>query len=369
MQIDIAKLLFPTLPIGGTLTGTATLNGSGDRQLVMSGIDVVHQDGPNRSRAVGRVAVHTTGRQTMDVDLIARPVALAEITKFAPALPLMGHATGPFRASGPLDALRIDTRLALPGDATFGLRGTVDFESRELGYDVVVDATGLDLSRVMVKGPSTDLTGGGTARGRGFEPATMTSDLDFAFGPSLLDTVAVDSIAVQARLADGLATVARAEVRGSGAKVDVTGEFGLDASHSGALTYNVEIDSLATFAPFLPASVQPDTGVVEPRPRILAEAVRRAQADVTRDTRQNEVVRAMGGGTPTTASAGRHAARDPARPARRRAARVGHDLRLDRALHPEGLGQRDRPHRARQRRAPRRLDLRVGRRAHAHGRR
>src|SRR5204863_145384 len=113
------------------------------------------------------------------------------------------------------DALRIDTKLALPGNATFALRGTVDFKSKELGYDVVADATRLDLSRVMVNGPSSDLTGGGTARGRGFKPPTMTSDLDFAFGPSRLDTVAVDSIAVQARLANGLATVARFNMQGS----------------------------------------------------------------------------------------------------------------------------------------------------------
>ncbi|PYP80426.1 MAG: hypothetical protein DMD35_04785 [Gemmatimonadetes bacterium] len=298
LQIDIAKLLFPTLPIGGTLTGTATLNGSGDRQLVISPLEVVHQDGPNRSRAVGRVAVHTTGRQTMDVDVIARPVALAELTKFAPALPLTGYATGPFRASGPLDALRIDTKLALPGNATFALRGTVDFKSKELGYDVVADATRLDLSRVMVNGPSSDLTGGGTARGRGFKPPTMTSDLDFAFGPSRLDTVAVDSIAVQARLANGLATVARAELRGSGAVVNVAGQFGLDAAHTGAITYSVVVDSLAKFAPFLPAAAGPDTGAVPPRPRILAEAVQRARADSARVARQTEVARAVRGEPP-----------------------------------------------------------------------
>jgi translocation and assembly module TamB len=298
LQIDIAKLLFPTLPIGGTLTGTATLNGSGDRQLVISPLEVVHQDGPNRSRAVGRVAVHTTGRQTMDVDVIARPVALAEISKFAPALPLTGYATGPFRATGPIDALRIDTKLALPGDATFGLRGTVDFKSKELGYDVVIDAAGLDLSRVLVKGPSTDLTGGGTARGRGFKPATMLSEIDLAFGPSRFDTVAVDSIALQARLANGLATLARAEVRGSGAQVNVAGQFGLDASHNGALTYSVVIDSLATFARFLPASAGPDTGAVPPRPRIIAEAMRRARSDVERVNRQTEVARAIRGAPP-----------------------------------------------------------------------
>ena len=298
LQIDIAKLLFPTLPIGGTLTGTATLNGSGDRQLVISPLEVVHQDGPNRSRAVGRVAVHTTGRQTMDVDVIARPVALAEISKFAPALPLTGYATGPFRATGPLDALRVDTKLALPGDATFGLHGVVDFKSKELGYDVVLDATGLDLSRVMANGPSTDLNGGGTARGRGFKPATMLSEVDLAFGPSRFDTVAVDSIALQARLAEGLATVARAEVRGSGAQVNVAGQFGLDAAHSGALTYSVVVDSLGTFARFLPASAGPDTGAVPPRPRILAEAVQRSRSDVERVNRQTEVARAIRGAPP-----------------------------------------------------------------------
>ena len=42
LQIDIVKLLFPTLPIGGTLTGTTTLNGSGRGQLVASNVDVVH---------------------------------------------------------------------------------------------------------------------------------------------------------------------------------------------------------------------------------------------------------------------------------------------------------------------------------------
>ena len=55
--------------------------------------------------------------------------------------------------------MRVDTRLALPGGGTFGLRGTVDFKSKELGYDVVADATALDLSQIMVNGPSSALTG------------------------------------------------------------------------------------------------------------------------------------------------------------------------------------------------------------------
>jgi len=298
LQIDIVKLLFPTLPVGGTLSGTTTLNGSGATQLVATNIDIVHQDGPNRTHAVGRGRFHTTGHQTMDVDVQTRPIALAELTKFAPSLPLKGLATGPFSAHGPIEALNIDTKLALPGGGAFGLRGVVDFKSKELGYNVVADATALDLSQVMINGPRTSFTGGGTARGRGFKPQTMVSDLDFAFGPSRFDSVAIDSLAVLAHLGNGLATVTRAQVRGAGARADLAGQFGLDASHTGALTYSVVVDSLATLAPFLPASVGPDTGSQSPRPRIVAEAISRARRDSARVAKQTEVTRAISGAPP-----------------------------------------------------------------------
>src|SRR5437868_4685452 len=86
-----------------TRRGVATLNGSGAAQLVASRLDIVHQDGRNVSHAVGHASVHTTGRQTLDLDVEARPLALAELTKFAPSLPLKGLATGPVHAHGPID--------------------------------------------------------------------------------------------------------------------------------------------------------------------------------------------------------------------------------------------------------------------------
>jgi translocation and assembly module TamB len=297
LQIDIVKILFPTLPAGGILTGVATLNGSGASELVATNLDVVHQDGPNVTHAVGRGAVHTTGRHTLDLDVDARPLALAELTKFAPSLPFKGLANGPVHAHGPIDAVDVNTRLALPGGGTFTLRGTVDFLSTELGYDVVADATALDMSRVMIGAPRTALTGGGTARGRGFKPATMYSDLAFAFGPSMVDTIGVDSLTVRATLANGVATVTRAQVRGASALVDVTGRFGLDARHAGALTYAVVVDSLAAFARFLPG-LGPDTGVVKPRPRITAELLRKARADSARADKATEVARAINGTPP-----------------------------------------------------------------------
>ena len=302
LQIDLVKLLFPTLPVGGTLTGVATLNGDGARQIVATGLDIVHQDGPNRTHAVGRASVHTTGRQTLDLDVDARPLALAELNKFAPALGLKGYASGPIHAHGPIDAMAVNTRLALPGRATFALRGTIDFLSKELGYDVVADATALDLSRVMVGAPVTSFTGGGTARGRGFKPATMYADLDFNFGPSSVDTIGVDSLSFRARLANGLATIARAHVIGAGPVADLSGAFGLDARHTGTINYNVAVDSLGTFARFIPGA-RADTGVVPPRPRLAAERLRRARADSARAALATEVARAISGLPPARAVA------------------------------------------------------------------
>ncbi len=295
LQIDIVKLLFPTLPIAGTLSGSATLNGSGASQLVMTGLDVVHQDGRNISHAVGTASVHTVGRQTLDLDVEARPIALAELTKFAPTLPFKGLANGPVHAHGPIDALKIDTQLRLPGGGEFGMNGTVDFLSKELGYDVVMDTKRLDLSWVMLFGPVTSLNGGGRARGIGFKPGTMVSDVELAFGPSSIDTIGVDSAFIQAHLANGYANVQRATLNGSGATIAVTGEFGLDSLHTGALTYSVVVDSLYRFARFIPGATtaSPNTIAVKPRPRIAYEALRRARADSAKVARETEVQRAI----------------------------------------------------------------------------
>ncbi len=293
LQIDIVKLLFPLLPVGGTLAGSATLNGSGDSQLVASNLDITHTDGRNVSHAVGTASVHTTGRQTMDLDVQARRLALAELTKFAPSLLLKNEASGPIHAHGPIDALRVDTRLDLPGGGEFALRGTVDFLSKELGYDVVTDMRDLDLSWVVMYGPVTSLSGTAIASGRGFKPATMRSDIAVELAASSVDTIGVDSVSIRAKLANGLANIERASVRGSGAVIDVKGQLGLDSLHDGKLAYTVDIDSLAKFARYIPGASTPDSTLVKARPRVAAEARRRARADSARVAIATAVERAI----------------------------------------------------------------------------
>ncbi len=301
LQIDLVKLIFPTLPVGGTLTGVATLNGSGDSQLRFTSVDIVHHDGKNASHAVGTASAHTVGRQTLDLDVDARPVALAELTKFAPSLPLKGYATGPIHAHGPIDALRVDTRASVQGGGQIAIRGTVDFLSKELGYDVVADATALNMSRVLVGGPVTSLSGSGRARGRGFKPATMFADVALELGASSMDTIGVDSVSLRAQIGRGLATIQRARVVAARADtIDVSGQIGMDAKHAGTLTYSVAVDSLATIARFIPGGNPADTTPFMPRPRAAFEALLKARADSARVAQETEVKRAVANAPPVT---------------------------------------------------------------------
>ena len=97
----------------------------------------------------------------------------------------------------------------------------------------------------------------------------------------------------RAHLANGLANIERATVRGAGASLDVSGQLGLDSLHDGALTYALAIDSLGTFARYIPGTAAKDTVAVKPRPRVTAELLRRARADSTRDANENAVQRAI----------------------------------------------------------------------------
>src|SRR6185436_7376800 len=73
--------------------------------------------------------------------------------------------------------------------------------------------------------------------------------------------------------------------------VEAKGTFGMTPSQTGTLTYHVAVDSLSNFA----GLIGQDTGVVRPRPGILAARVAQAKADSSRLARATEVERAISG--------------------------------------------------------------------------
>jgi hypothetical protein len=86
-----------------------------------------------RSRVTGDALVRLGERPFVDVDLAARPLALATVGRFAPAAGLRGVATGPIRARGTLRDLFVDSRLAVSGGGEIAARGRLDLESAETG--------------------------------------------------------------------------------------------------------------------------------------------------------------------------------------------------------------------------------------------
>lgn len=107
LQVALVRAFRPDLPIGGTITGTATLDGSPTDLGLRA--DLVHESGPTgRSHllAAGGVAFGTTFR-ARDLRLRLEPVQLALARAFRPDLAPTGTLSGTVRLNGTPAALSL----------------------------------------------------------------------------------------------------------------------------------------------------------------------------------------------------------------------------------------------------------------------
>ena len=289
-HLALAHILLPTFPLGGTVQGRATVTGAG-RNWRVADADVTHLEQGARSRITGFADVRLDGRTFVNMDLVARPVALATIGRFTPALGLRGEASGPIRLTGPMRDLALDARLRTSDGGAIRALGRLDLASREKGYDVALAAELFDANAVLERAPRTTLTATARATGRGFSPATMRATLAADLKASTLDSLTVDSARVRLAAADGMLRVEDVTLRGPGTSVVAKGSFGLAAGRTGELAFNVNVDSLSKFARWLPR----DTGYVAPRPGVAARALEKARADSAQLAEKTEVARAVTG--------------------------------------------------------------------------
>ncbi|MEO7822203.1 MAG: translocation/assembly module TamB domain-containing protein [Gemmatimonadaceae bacterium] len=290
LQMQLAWSSSAAFPLRGTLTGTATLNGSTATQMLAVG-DVTHIDRGARSRAIGRATIRTRGVPWVDIDARMEPLALATVGRFVPSFGLRGTASGPVRLRGSLSNLAVNTDLTFPDGGFLGMRGSVDLASRVKGYDLDITTRLFDASAVIARAPPTSITAVASARGRGFDPATMQATLVADISASSYDTVSIDRANVKVAIANGIASFDTLAVEIPEGIIEARGSFGLAPGRSGSLTYHIAIDSLARVA----SLISRDTAVVPPRPGILARRVARARADSIRIAQQTEVERAVTG--------------------------------------------------------------------------
>ena len=304
LQMDLAKEFAPRLPIGGTLTGTATLNGSTTSRMVARG-DITHVDRGAVSQVTGTGAFRmgrgiTFANTWMDVDVRLHPVSLVTVGRFAPAMGLRGSATGPLRLTGTMRDLAVRSDLAFPDGGSASITGKLDVASVQKGYDVSLKTELFNANTILAKAPRTSITGTATAVGRGFDPATMDARIMGDFQSSSYDTLAVDSAKVRVSMANGMARVDTLAVGVPQGFASATGTFGLKRGTSGELRYHIAIDSLQQIAGFLPPAQE---GEVPPRPGILKKRITRAQADSARIAEATEVERAVTGRAPVRRAA------------------------------------------------------------------
>lgn len=295
VQVELAKALAGSslqLPVSGVVTGTATVTGD-TRTRLAGNLDIAHDDGGNHSQLTGTAAVRLAqggGAPWMDVNIVARPISLAEVGRFAPSVGLQGSAVGPVRLTGSLANLAVSSDLRLPDRGHLVARGSVGLAGTTKHYDLALGLQVFNLHTVLTKGPVTSLTLTASAQGSGFSPATMNSTFAADVAASKWDTLAIDSGSVRLAIASGLATVQKLQLTGAHTIVSAHGAFGLAANRSGTVTYTVAIDSLGALDRLLPHT-GPDTGSYQPRPAVVARAVRRARADSARIARRTEIER------------------------------------------------------------------------------
>ncbi|MFN2637200.1 MAG: translocation/assembly module TamB domain-containing protein [Gemmatimonadaceae bacterium] len=290
LQMGLAKAIAPSIPLGGTLSGTATLNGSTASIMTAQG-DVTHVERGALSRATGRAAMRMRGLPWFDVDARMHPIALATVGRFMPGVGLRGVATGPVRLKGSINDLAINSQLTFADGGFLDLRGTMDLASREKGYNIEFNARDFNANAIVAKAPTTLINVVGSARGRGFNPSTMQAQIVANVGPSSVDTLSVDRANVRTTIANGVARIDTLAVEVPQGIIEAKGTFGLAPGKTGTLSYHVAIDSLQRIA----SLISKDTSVVLPRPGILSSRVAKAKADSIRIARATEVERAVTG--------------------------------------------------------------------------
>ncbi|HEY2376546.1 MAG TPA: translocation/assembly module TamB domain-containing protein [Gemmatimonadaceae bacterium] len=294
MQVELVKgLAGPKfqLPLSGIVTGTAVVSGDTKSQLA-GNVDIAHEDRGNYSQLTGTAAVRLpTGGAApwLDVNVVARPVSLAEVGRFVPSVGLQGRAVGPIRLTGSLSNLAVASDLRLPDGGQLSARGTVGLTGAQ-HYDLALGLKIFNLRTVLANGPVTSLTMTASARGAGFKPATMNATFAADLATSKWDSLAVDSGSVRIAIASGVATVQKLNLSGANTLVSANGSFGLVATRTGTLNYHIAVDSLGALDRVLPHTA-PDTGSIRPRPAAIARAVRRGRADSARIARRTEIER------------------------------------------------------------------------------
>jgi hypothetical protein len=275
------------VPIGGALTGDATVNGSTRAGWTMRG-DLTHVADGNVSRLTGNGSYRASDRRIL-ADATLHPLSLATVGRFAPSAELRGSVTGRVHAEGTTHDMRVTgTVNSTTGGGRVQSRGTLVLNGSHTRYDVSVAMDALDAFSFSRRAPHTSLTGTLVARGAGTKPETANATLAADLVKSRYDTFGVDHVKARLTLAAGLAAIDTLDVAASGTRVEASGTFGIIRERTGTLRFSANVDSLGALRRWLGSS---DTTIASAPAVRQAQLVARARADSVRHADASRIER------------------------------------------------------------------------------
>jgi translocation and assembly module TamB len=248
LDLRSIQYLFPAfLELGGTVSGTATLDSSWLDVRFSKG-NVVHRNGPGEpSRVTGSGRV-TYGEEFMTYDLTvnAEPVSLTMLSNAYP-LHLKGLMSGPVRARGTTNDLQLTMDLQGPA-------GRITYSGRVDAYPLSVAAhgtgrlEGLSLSQLLDRpnAPAASMTGAFElgVRVDTSDLATLQGTAAVTLERSEFDGIRVYPSRIRARFADRRIFVDTLRIESVAATITASGALGLSERTSDSLVYHIGVDSL-----------------------------------------------------------------------------------------------------------------------------
>ncbi|MDQ2666551.1 MAG: hypothetical protein M3Z05_11135 [Gemmatimonadota bacterium] len=265
------------IPLGGTLSGSATVSGAQHDGWSVAG-DVTHVERNARSRAVGSGRYQVNGKRIV-ADVMLEPLSLVTVGKFAPAAQLRGSVTGKVHAEGTTKDLHVSGALHSQSGGRIDGRGTVAIAGARTRYDVAVALDALNTSAFSRKAPVTSLTGTVSARGVGTKPATASAVFNVDLAHARYDTFTVERMMARGAVAGGLLRLDTLSALERGIRAQARGTFGLTGDTRGRLTFSARVDSLQSLRAYLGAS---DSALVEVASGRQTARLAAARADSTR---------------------------------------------------------------------------------------
>lgn len=264
VPVRLAHAFDADVPLGGTVTATATIDGSSAARLT-GRAHLTHRVDTLVSRIdlEGNVAV----RDSMRLDVIAhlREVELALADTFVGRDDLRGTVTGEAHVWGTPRDVATRFALSLPEAGRLDGEGTYRASQERPSYTANLTLVGLEPQGVLPSLPETRLDGTIVVQGNGFEPATLDATVDARIAPFLIDSAEVRELVLRAHAADGVATIDSLSAVTAFASAKAKGTVGLTSEHEGKSTFALDVNDLGGLRRWIASG---DTGVVDARPAI-----------------------------------------------------------------------------------------------------